>query len=224
VAIRAAFQEREELRRAAHRDAAYRLQRAVRGVRLYGRTTVGQQMDASDSLREVIERRAERFQVLEDTLHEEETTFESRVVLSFGGENGLLAALLPPDTTAEESAPTTGSATGGYSGIVVEARRLGLRLALLPVLLDASGDTLLEPRGMDRDSLLQRGGIPYARSLDHPMVKRTAGANPLVLHAAEAGGPSRTNPVLDAASMSRLRESADLQSLLRACRFLILAD
>lgn len=116
------------------------------------------------------------------------------------------AAPLTPAAPTASAAPVTpaeivptGSAVGGYTGVIIDCTGLGLRPAMSPVIKAENGQPIYGYKNLDVDKVVQSGMASYAHS-DAEATR--AGANPLRLRAVSVD--RNANPVLSAGDANRL--------------------
>lgn len=103
-----------------------------------------------------------------------------------------------PTTPPAEIVPT-GTAVGGYTGVIIDCTGLGLRPVMSPVIKAENGRPIYGYKNLDSDKVVQNGMASYARS---EADTTRAGANPLRLRAVSVD--SSANPVLSAKDANRL--------------------
>ena len=116
------------------------------------------------------------------------------------------AAPLTPAAPTASAAPVTpaeivptGSAVGGYTGVIIDCTGLGLRPAMSPVIKAENGQPIYGYKNLDVDKVVASGMASYAHS-DAEATR--AGANPLRLRAVSVD--HNANPVLSASDANRL--------------------
>ena len=116
------------------------------------------------------------------------------------------AAPLTPAAPTASAAPVTpaeivptGSAVGGYTGVIIDCTGLGLRPAMSPIIKAENGQPIYGYKNLDVDKVVQSGMASYAHS-DAEATR--AGANPLRLRAVSVDRSA--NPVLSAGDANRL--------------------
>ena len=95
---------------------------------------------------------------------------------------------------------TNSNALGGYTGLVVDCRGLGLKPVMSPVIKNANGDKIYGHKNIDPDYVITRGMVGYTKDINN--VSR-AGSNPLVVRAV-ALQDHNGNPVLSVADANRV--------------------
>lgn len=103
-----------------------------------------------------------------------------------------------PSASSASSAPS-GRAVGGYTGLIVDCRGLGLRPVMSPVIKADSGRPIYGYKNLDSDTVIKNGMAAYVRSESDAT---RAGHNPLVVRAVavDAG----VNPVLSSDDARRV--------------------
>ncbi|MFT0744174.1 hypothetical protein NW855_06875 [Synechococcus sp. RC10B2] len=100
----------------------------------------------------------------------------------------------------------------GYTGVVIDARGLGLQPSMSPRLRDAYGNTLWGNLEIAPEVVIEYGLAGWARTeaeLQHPNLRARIGENPLWIRAIRVQGVGRNEIILDSADAERLlRENA----------------
>ena len=120
----------------------------------------------------------------------------------WGKDTGKTTAAAParrtPSTTSAASAPK-GHAVGGYTGVIIDCRGLGLRPVMSPVIKAENGRPIYGYKNLDSDKVVANGMAAYVRT---EADATRAGTNPLRLRA--IGVDSNANPILSASDANRL--------------------
>ncbi|MDW8106076.1 MAG: hypothetical protein RMK45_01210 [Armatimonadota bacterium] len=85
-----------------------------------------------------------------------------------------------PNVPISESAPTV---EGNYTGLIIDARGLGVQPAMAPRILKADGTVLYGTGKLDPDLVLERGLAAYYKDLNAARADARAGSNPLIIKA-----------------------------------------
>lgn len=100
----------------------------------------------------------------------------------------------------------------GYTGVVIDARGLGLQPSMSPRLRDAYGGALWGDLEIAPEVVIEYGLAGWARTeaeLQHPNLRARIGENPLWIRAIRVQGVGRNEVILDSADAERLlRENA----------------
>lgn len=107
-----------------------------------------------------------------------------------------------PDTAETASAGAAAATTiaevpGDPDGLIVDARGLGARPALYPLLLARDGGVLHGPTLLDATTLAGEGLVAYANDLEQAGKLERCGDNPLLVEALAVKGEGRADLVVD---------------------------
>ena len=97
-----------------------------------------------------------------------------------------------PSTSSAGSAPS-GRAVGGYTGVIIDCRGMGLRPVMSPVIKAENGRPIYGYKNLDSDKVVASGMAAYVRN---EADATRAGSNPLRIRA--IGVDAGANPVLSA--------------------------
>jgi hypothetical protein len=164
---------------AAKLDALRNLLAQARGLRISADRTVGDAM-AQDEVRGRVEGVVRDYRVVKKRYFSDQgVEMDVEVPLS-----GIAQAVLPPPETAV-------AGRGGesrYTGLVVDARGLGVQPALGPRLLDSSGGVLYAPTMMGEAARKSAAPARYFKTLELASKAPSVGSAPLLIKAARAQG------------------------------------
>jgi len=99
----------------------------------------------------------------------------------------------------------------GYSGLVIDARNLGVRPAMFPSIVAPDGRAVYSPDRASEEYILTQGLVGYATSTERAKEQGRVGQNPLVVKATRASGPHRANVVVSEEDAIKIF-AADLKS------------
>ena len=185
-------------------------------VRLDARQMLGSAVMQAEVQRQALEAFIAQAAVVE-TRYLPGGTVETAVQVPFAGQ--LTALLLSPSSAMiPDGAP---AAEAVHTGVVIDARGLAIQPALLPRIVDESGQSLYAPEVVDVEAAVQQGYIAYARAFGQAPAPARIGERPLVLRALRVAGDARVDLVLSHAEATRIRDYAATRRLVRQCRVLI---
>lgn len=98
------------------------------------------------------------------------------------------------------AAAPSGRAIGGFTGLIVDCRGLGLKPVMSPVIKNADGQPIYGYKNLDYDKVIANGMAGYAQDINSA---GRAGTNPLVVRAIALDGHNST-PVLSTADANRV--------------------
>ena len=224
-----AGQARRMALRIAKQDALRQLIEIVNGVTLTSETTMsGAMVDdvINTKVRGFIRgaRQVGQPKYLSDTSVEVEFTVPM---------SGISDIMLPPvtapvapanNTVATESVGSPTTASGGVSGLIIDARGLSARPAMAPRILDQNGNAVYGPGKYDRKYAVTNGVAGYSKTLEAASQDPRVAGNPLVIKGLSTAGTNRTDITIANADVSRIDVADRNGNILKDCRVLILLD
>jgi len=135
-----------------------------------------------------------------------------QVNVNVGGEQNVHNMPAPPSVEAPSwntSSPSNGSsaasapngnAIGGYSGLIVDCRGLGLKPVMSPVIKNESGQPIYGYKNLNYDMVVEKGMVGYTSDITRAP---RAGSNPLVVKALSLDNHNG-NPVISTADANRV--------------------
>lgn len=98
------------------------------------------------------------------------------------------------------AAAPAGTAIGGYTGLIVDCRGLGLKPVMSPVIKNANGEPIYGYKNLDSATVIANGMASYTTD---PAKATRAGSNPLVVKAVGLDNHNG-NPILSVADANRV--------------------
>lgn len=215
-------QARMMARRAAIVDAYRQLAEQIKGVNVDATTTVQNMMVTNDTITTKVSALVQGARIVEEKVLPEGGYSVKMQVPVFGVTSSVAAAVLEKpatheafpqpvesvkpsypirDNTGTSAAETpSGRAIGGYTGLVVDCRGLGLKPVMSPVIKNADGTPIYGYKNLDYDKVVSNGMAGYTRDINR--VSR-AGSNPLVVQAIGLDNHS-SYPILSVADANRV--------------------
>ena len=198
-------QARMLARRAAVADAYRQLAESIKGVNVDAETTVENMMVTSDVIRTKVSAMIQGAQVISEKEIPGGGYEVTMQVPLFGVQNSLAQAVMPAPKV-REPIPTpsvTVQSSGGYTGLIVDCRGLGLKPVMSPVIKNDSGQPIYGYKNLDPDKVIAQGMASYCYNTSDTAATR-AGSNPLVVKAVSLEGVYRGNPVVSAADANKI--------------------
>lgn len=175
--------------RSAKEDAFADLLEQAKGIHVREDRTVGDEM-AREETRRQVEDALRGYKVVRKHYYSDSgVQLEVEVPLA-----ALTAVLVPPASgstgAAAETKPaeTKKDTKAKHTGLVVDARKLGMTPVLAPRLLDASGQPLYGVGSLSAEARKTTGVAGFFKSLEEARKSTLVGAKPLVLEAAKREG------------------------------------
>lgn len=108
-----------------------------------------------------------------------------------------------------------------YTGVVVDAKGMGLESTFSPVIYDTNGRAVYGMRNIDPVYAISKGMVEYSKDLSKATTGSRAGNNPLVIKAVEIKGGknsvNKVNVVVSVEDGDRILLANEKTNMLRAC-------
>ena len=202
----------------------------VKGVSITSSTTVANSMTSDDQVKSKVEAYVKGFQ-FGAPHYMDDLTVEVFVKIPL---DGIGEIVLPPSIqmvpsitswpAASESSPAP-LRSSVYTGLVVDARGLGVLPALAPRVLDQESKELYGAALVSREWAVKYGMVGYAKTVDGARgLKDRVGDNPAVVKAVRADGSAKTDLVLSADDAASIRSAAQNLKFLSEARVVFVVD
>lgn len=185
-------------RRAAVADAYRNLAEIIQGVQVNSETSMHNLAVQDDTVRVRVDSLVKGAEIVKET-YEPNGTYRVLMRIPLYGKQGLAAVALPALRTAkrenfppvspqyEPSARSTEAVEKQYTGVIVDARGLGLNPTFSPVILDDTGRKIYGHENIDTEYAIEHGMVAYAKDGAEAEGAENgnsrAGATPLVVKA-----------------------------------------
>ena len=210
--------------RAAIMDAQRNYLEVVKGAYVTSNSTVEGGLLTGDVIQSRVEGLVRNFTPI-DTAYYDDGTIE--ITLQFEMAGQFLDATMPKQMGMASAVPMYSappSRSGIFTGLIIDARGLGVRPALAPKIIDEQGKEVYGSSYVSREYAIQQGMVGYAKDPNKAKTNTRVSPNPLFVKGMRADGPNRTDVVIsdgDAASIFNMSEN---MSFLRKCQVMILVD
>lgn len=220
-----AAQKNISAERAARLDAARNLLELIKGVALTSDSTVNQSMIASDAVSTSIQGELNSIRAVERPRYFSDGSVQVKLEAS-------LRQVIPADLYAgpprEIGAPgaaaplvSTGTA---YTGLILDARGLGVNPAMSPKVFDPDGREVYGSAFVSREFAVSQGVVGYVKSVEQAMQTDRVKGNPAVVKAVEAKGANKADLVVGKEDAEKLRTLSQQQTFMREARVMIVVD
>jgi hypothetical protein len=220
----------------AKKNARRHLIAIVRNIRIDSHRVVGNIADTNYSISAKINEMAFKAQEIEK-LRKQRADGTVEVHLQIGLYGGLSQLVLPDDIqqiepvrpvrkVREPSIRQTGetSAPEIFTGLVIDARGIDLKPALIPRLLDGNGQEVFGAPYVSREFAVQWGTGGYAVDIEASRNNPRIGNKPLVVKGLRTLDPGYSDIVISNTDAAKLLSSSEHLSFLKECRVLIVVD
>ncbi len=111
-----------------------------------------------------------------------------------------------------------------YTGLIVDARKLGLRPALVPKILNQKGELVYSAQSLDQQDLIKMGLVGYAKDVDAASKNQRVTADPYVIPGLNATGEKKTDVVISNQEAQIVMTTAPYTGYLKNGRVMIVYD
>lgn len=212
--------------RAAEMDALRNILMTVKGARLSSETTVENFMLKNDVIRTSVEGMVRNFRRVGEPVYFSDGSIEVTIEMDMRGQGRLYDAVLPQRGQVPPPVPVSGTPSNSrvYSGLIVDARGLGLRPAIAPNIYSERGDEVYGSRYVDREWAIKQGMVSYAKDQNKARQDERVASNPLIIKAKKVRGANRTDVVISEQDALTLHQVSDNLKFLQECRVIFLVD
>lgn len=220
-----AAQARAMAERAAQVVAYRNLLEAVKGVRVDSTTTVENFIVTSDVIRTEVSGIIQGAMIM-DKKYMSDGSVEVTVGMKL---TGALADALLPKTPSTPPTGLTGTLTPAspgqlYTGLIVDARGLGVRPAMVPRILNEDGKEVYGSAWVNRDFAVREGMAGYLKDPLQAQTNPRVTNKPLMVKALKVAGDARVDMVITNADAAMLQSASENLSMLQKCKVIILVD
>ncbi|MCK9420436.1 MAG: LPP20 family lipoprotein [Nitrospirae bacterium] len=220
-----AAQARAMAERAAQVVAYRNLLEAVKGVRVDSTTTVENFIITSDVIRTEVSGIIQGATIM-DKKYMSDGSVEVTVGMKLTG--ALAESLLPktPPTPPTGLTGTLAPAAPGqlYTGLIVDARGLGVKPAMAPKILNEDGKEVYGSAWINRDYAVREGMVGYLKDPVQAQTNPRVTDKPLMVKAIKVAGDARVDMVITNADAAMLHSASENLSMLQKCRVIVLVD
>lgn len=218
-----AVQARMMARRVAIVDAYRQLAEQIKGVNVDATTTVENMMVTSDRVTTHVNALIQGARIVDEKVIAGGGYSVKMQLSIFGAGNSLASAvfdrpavredfpvpavpeistqpIIRADGQSSAAASPSGLAIGGFTGLIVDCRGLGLKPVMSPVIKNAAGTAIYGYKNLDYDAVVKNGMAGYTHDINKA---GRAGSNPLVVKAVSLDNHNG-NPVLSIADANRV--------------------
>jgi hypothetical protein len=228
--------------RAAFSVAVRNLLEVVKGVRIDAATLVENYMVQNDVIKSQVNGFVKGAQV-EKTVESPDGSVEVFVKAPLWGVNSLYDPFLDQMGVQDQKLPPE-PAEDGYTGLVIDARGLGVKPACFPSLLDDKGEAVFGPKTVDRataqkDGMVHYMSAPKGADLSSlfgdgayiirpvqaaPPAPPREGRKPLKIKGADKAGALKANVIISSEDAKKIRDDAQLSVALKRSKVVIVTD
>ena len=133
--------------------------------------------------------------------------------------------LIAPIDPSQGPASTTMQSGGGvFTGLIVDAKGLGVRPAMAPKLVDETGQEVYGSKYVSREWAVQIGMVGYDKDVSRARSNDRVTDNPLVVKAIKTSGANKADIVISNNDAAAVRNAAANQNFLDKCKVMFIVD
>ena len=246
--------QRSNAIRAAQLDALRNLLETIKGIYLTSETTVRNAMVENDVIRTSVEGLARNFKQVEgpkymsdgsvEVVYEMPITggiLDAVLPTQFGGGQFMTAGQMvcptcgqpwpqgkpvPPGVNLQQvgGATMTATASGVYTGLVIDCKGLGIRPAMAPKVVDEQGNEVYGSKFVSREWAVEIGMVGYDKDVNRARQNDRVTNNPLVIKGMQASGPNKTDVVISNADAALIHQASANQNFLDKCKVMFIVN
>ena len=226
--------------RAAKIDALRNLLEAVMAVTVTSETTVRGSAIENDVIKTKVEGMIKGARMLDlngdgkvdyssDIRYLSDTSIEIEMGVHMSGISSIVLpptgySQAPPDLSSEAATVETTPKPGTITGIILDARGLGVRPAMSPRIIDQNGDVVYGSGNFTREYAIKFGVAGYSKNLDAAKEDPRVTGNPLIVKGIGIQGSNKTNLVIANSDAFKIKNADNRDQFLRNCKVMILLD
>ncbi len=133
---------------------------------------------------------------------------------------------VPPGVTLIQAGDSDASMAGGavFTGLVIDARGLGVRPAMAPKVMDERDEEIYGSRFVSREYAVDIGMVGYEKDINRARINERVTDNPLIVKAIQSSGPNKTDLVISNADAARIHNAAANMNFLQHCKVMFILD
>ncbi|MGD9487071.1 MAG: LPP20 family lipoprotein [Calditrichaceae bacterium] len=214
--------------RAGEMDALRQLLETVKGMNLTSETIVRNAMVESDVITSKVSGVVKNFRKV-DTRYLSDGSVEVDVEIPISGI--LLDALLPqqiggvnPNMMYNAAQPQPTYQNAVYTGLIIDARGLGLRPAMAPKIVDETGNEVYGTGYVSRDYAVQIGVVGYDKDLNRAKTNERVTNNPVIVKGLKVSGSNKADVVISNSDAANIMAAAKNLNFMEQCKVMIILD
>lgn len=196
----------------------------IKELRINGTTVVGDYAIQDPDIVSKIENMAKNAKVVKKEYLTDGTV---KIEMEVNLRGGFAQLVLPKDIKPLDSitlVTTNKTSSPVFTGLVVDAKGLGVRPVMVPRILDENHQEVYGSAFVSREYAVQQGMSGYARDLKEILNNHRVADHPLVVKGLKTLGPGHSEIVISNADASKLRSTSENLYFMKKCRVIIVVD
>ena len=214
----------------AKKVALRNLLETVKGVAINSETTIENAMMSSDVITTKVSGIVRNFKIV-DTRYMSDGSVEVDVEVPL---SGVLSDAFLPMQQGMPMAPGQGYPLGPaagfqpmnqvFTGLIIDARGIGLRPAMAPKIVDEMGNEVYGTGFVSRDYAVQIGVVGYDKDINRAQKNERVTDNPLVIKGIKVSGTNKTDVVISNNDAQNVLNAGKNLNFMEQCKVMIILD
>ncbi|MDO9391305.1 MAG: hypothetical protein Q7U71_05975 [bacterium] len=218
--------QRKNALRAAQLDAMRNMVETLNGVLLTSETTVENAMMSSDIIKTQVEGIVKNFRFTSKPRYMSDGSVEVDMEMLLTGKVGdvLYPEQMGGKTPTYQNQPSSFNAQEPqtYTGLIIDATLTDAMPAMVPSVLDESGEGIYGQDFVPRESAVKNGVVIYAKTMEEARANAArVGSNPLVIRAVKSSGLNKADLIISDNDVQNVAVIADNTDIYDNCRVII---
>jgi len=218
--------QRKNALRAAQLDAMRNMVETLNGVLLTSETTVENAMMSSDIIKTQVEGIVKNFRFTSKPRYMSDGSVEVDMEMLLTGKVGdvLYPEQMGGKTPTYQNLPSSFNAQEPqtYTGLIIDASATDAMPAMVPNVLDESGEGIYGEDFVPRESAVKNGVVIYAKTMEEARANAVrVGSNPLVIRAVKSSGLNKADLIISDNDVQNVAVIADNTDIYDNCRVII---
>lgn len=204
-------------------DAYRKALELIKEVQVSSETTVNNFMLESDIVRTKVQGMIRGLKEEGEPIYLGDGTIEQWYTFPMQGNfNGLIFDQIVPPGTSPQSPPVPFTKGGQvFSGLIVDARGLGVKPAMAPKIFDEDGREVYGSAYVNREWAIKEGMAGYSKDVTAARNNQRVTATPIVVKGLKTSGQAKADIVISNTDAEKIRANAENMTFIEKCRVII---
>ncbi|MBI4377677.1 MAG: hypothetical protein HY578_01125 [Nitrospinae bacterium] len=204
-------------------DAYRKALELIKEVQVNSDTTVNNFILESDVIRTKVEGMIRGLKEEAEPIYLNDGTIEQWYTFPMQGNfNGLIFDQIVPPGTPPQAPPVQFSQGGQvFSGLIVDARGLGVKPAMAPKVIDEDGREVYGSAYVDRKWAIEQGMAGYSKDIAAAQSNPRVTATPILVKGLKTDGQAKTDIVISNTDAGKIRANAENMTFVEKCKVMI---
>lgn len=204
-------------------DAYRKALELIKEVQVTSETTVNNFILQSDVIRTKVEGMVRGLKEEGEPKYLSDGTIEQEYSFPLQGNfTGLMFdQIVPPGTPPQSPSVPFGQGGQTFSGLIVDARGLGVKPAMAPKVIDEDGREVYGSAYVNREWAIEQGMAGYSKDVTAAQSNQRVTATPIIVKGIKTAGQAKADIVISNADAGRIRANAENMTFIEKCRVMI---